>query len=213
MIGHRITGIALFATGDIEQGRDHSDRAFRFYDPAAHRSLGTRFGQDVGVSILSYRAYAQWVLGYPKAALADAECALGDARQIGQASTLMYALTHTAFVHVTCGNYSAATAEVDELAASADEKASPFWTALGLLQRGYLCALNGEASDAVRLISSGLAALRSTGSRMWAPFYLAYLASTHVRLANSMTPGAVLATRRHKWKQPGNAGTSPSSIA
>ena len=56
-------GIALFATGDIEQGRDHSDRAFRFYDSAAHRSLGTRFGQDAGVSILSYRAYAQWVLG------------------------------------------------------------------------------------------------------------------------------------------------------
>ena len=59
MIGHRMMGIALFATGEIEQGRDHSDRAFRLYDPAAHRPLGTRFGQDAGVSILSYRAYAQ----------------------------------------------------------------------------------------------------------------------------------------------------------
>jgi class 3 adenylate cyclase/predicted ATPase len=182
MIGHRMMGIALFATGDIEQGRDHSDRAFRFYDSAAHRSLATRFGQDVGVSILSYRAYAQWVLGYPNAAIVDAERALRDAREIGQASTLMYALTHTGFIHVTCGNYRAATSEVDELAASADEKASPFWAALGLLNRGYLCALTGEASDAVGAISSGLAALRSTGSRMWAPFYLAYLAYAHVRL-------------------------------
>jgi class 3 adenylate cyclase/predicted ATPase len=182
MIGHRMMGIALFATGDIEQGRDHSDRAFRLYDSAAHRSLGTRFGQDVGVSILSYRAYAQWVLGYPNAAIIDAERALRDAREIGQASTLMYALSHTGFIHVTCGIYRAATSEVDELAASADEKASPFWAALGLLNRGYLCALTGEASDAVRSISSGLAALRSTGSRMWAPFYLAYLAYSRARL-------------------------------
>jgi predicted ATPase len=182
MIGHRIVGIALFATGDIEQGRDHSDRAFRFYDPAEHRSLGTRFGQDVGVSILTYRAFAQWVLGYPKAALADADRALGDAREIGQASTLMYALTHTTFIHLACGNYHTATSEVDQLAASAGEKASPFWTALGTLLEGYLCALTGDASNAVRLITSGLAVLRSTGSRLLAPFFLAYLAYSHVRL-------------------------------
>ena len=33
------------------------------------------------------------MLGYPEAALADAEQALRDAREIGQAATLMYALT------------------------------------------------------------------------------------------------------------------------
>ena len=35
---------------------------------------------------------ALWMLGYPEAALADAEHALKDAREIGQAATLMYAL-------------------------------------------------------------------------------------------------------------------------
>jgi hypothetical protein len=67
-------------------------------------------------------------------------------------------------------------------AASANEKASPFWAALGLLNRGYLFALTGEASGAVRAISEGLDALRSTGSRMWDPFYSAYLAYAHLRL-------------------------------
>jgi hypothetical protein len=33
------------------------------------------------------------MLGYPEAALADAEHALKDAREIGQAATLMYALS------------------------------------------------------------------------------------------------------------------------
>ena len=39
------------------------------------------------------------MLGYPEAALADADQALKDAREIGQAVTLMYALAH-AIVHL-----------------------------------------------------------------------------------------------------------------
>ena len=100
MIGHRIMGISLLYTGDIAQGRAHFDRAIALYDPAEHRPLATRFGQDVGVAILSYRSLALWLLGYPEAALADAEHALKDAREIGQAATLMYALAITSLTHI-----------------------------------------------------------------------------------------------------------------
>ena len=94
MIGHRLMGISLLCTGDIAEGRAHLDQALALYDPAEHRPLATRFGQDVGVAILSYRSLALWMLGYPEAALADAEHALKDAREIGQAATLMYALVY-----------------------------------------------------------------------------------------------------------------------
>jgi hypothetical protein len=224
MIGHRMMGIALFATGDIEQGRDHSDRAFRFYDSAAHRSLATRFGQDVGVSILSYRAYAQWVLGYPNAAIVDVERALRDAREIGQASTLMYALTHTGFMHVTCGNYRAATSEVDEppapkdrallqaaFAASADEKAPPFWAALGLLNRGYLCALTGEMLS--ERLAQGSPHFGLPDQECGLPSIWRTWPTPMCDWAKSMTRGAVLTTRCQKRKEPANAGTSPNSSA
>jgi hypothetical protein len=49
-----------------------------------------RFGQDNRVAVLSYRSLALWLLGSPEAALADTRQALSDAREIGQASTLMY---------------------------------------------------------------------------------------------------------------------------
>ncbi len=55
----------------------------------------TRFGQDVRVSARSYRSWAWWMLGYPAAALVDADRALEDAREIGQAATLMFALQVT----------------------------------------------------------------------------------------------------------------------
>ena len=92
MIGHRLMGTSLLVTGDIAEGRVHFDQAIALYDPAEHRPLATRFGQDTRVAILSYRSLALWLLGYPEAALADAEHALKDAREIGQAATLMYAL-------------------------------------------------------------------------------------------------------------------------
>ena len=38
-----------------------------------------------------------WMLGYPEAALADADQALKDARDIGQAATLMHALYYIDF--------------------------------------------------------------------------------------------------------------------
>ena len=104
MIGHRLMGTSLLCTGDIVEGRAHYDQAIALYDPVEHRSLATRFGQDVGVAILSYRSLALWMLGYPEAALADAEHALKDAREIGQAATLMYALLHASWTHILNGN-------------------------------------------------------------------------------------------------------------
>ena len=85
------------------QGRIHYDQAIALYDPAEHRPLATRFGQDVGVAILSYRSVALWLLGYPEAALADAERAVKDAREIGHAATLMYALSHAQLTHILLG--------------------------------------------------------------------------------------------------------------
>ena len=157
-------GHVLAAHGGNREGRAHFDQAIALYDPAEHRPLATRFGQDVRVAILSYRSLALWLLGYPEAALADAEQALKDAREIGQAATLMYALCHASLTHIHCGNYAAANAQADELVALADEKGALFWKAHGMVIQGCVLALTGKASDAVHMITSGITAWRSTGA-------------------------------------------------
>ena len=43
-------------------------------------------------------------------------------------------------------------------------------------------ALTGKASDAVQTITSGIAALRSTGATVWLPLYLSYLARAYAEL-------------------------------
>src|SRR5262252_2048549 len=182
MIGHRIMGLSLLVTGDLADSRTQLDQAIALYDPTEHRPLATRFGQDVGVAILSLRSWALCVLGFRHAALADAEHALEAAREIGQAASLMYALLVASITHVICGNYAAANALVDELIALTDQTASLFWGEGAVMQRGCILALTGKASDAVQTITSGVTAWRSTGSTAMMPSYLSYLARAHAEL-------------------------------
>jgi predicted ATPase len=169
-------------TGNIAQSRRHLDEAIALYDPAAHRPLATRFGAEPGVASLIYRARTLWFLGYPETALADADHALKDAREIGQAATLMLALFLASFTRIDCGNYTVATAEADELVALADEKGALEWKAIGMLNQGCLLILTGKASDAVQMINSGMAAFRSTGSTLWMPLRLSYLGIAYAEL-------------------------------
>src|SRR5499427_5765864 len=181
MIGHRMMGSVLH-TGAFAEGRAHLDRAIALYDPAEHRLLGTRFGQDIRVAALSYRSCALWMLGYPDAALVDASRALEEAREIGQAATLMYALVHALLIHIQCGNYAAANAEADELITLANKKGALFWKAQGMSKQGCILAVTGKAAEAVQMITSGIAAWRSTGSTAWMPLYLSYLARAYAEL-------------------------------
>jgi class 3 adenylate cyclase/predicted ATPase len=182
MIGHRVVGLSLLHTGDIAEARAHLDQAIALYDPAEHRPLATRFGQDNRVAALCWRSTALWLLGYPKAALADAEHALKDAREIGQAATLMYALAFASFTQTFCGNYATANAQSDEVVPMADEKGIVLWKAYGMFNRGCVLALTDQTADAVQMITSGLAAHRSTVTTMWMPMYLSYLASAYAGL-------------------------------
>jgi class 3 adenylate cyclase/predicted ATPase len=175
MIGHRLMGSSLVSTGDIAAGRAHLDQAIALYDLTAHRPLATRFGQDVGVAALSYRSFAMWVLGYPKAALRDNDDAVRNAREIGQAATLMYALHLTSITYTLCGNYVAAAAQAQELVVLAEEKGSLFWKALGMADQGCALGLTGRASDAIETLISGFGTL-------FLPFFLPHLARAHAEL-------------------------------
>jgi len=182
MVGHRNMGVSLLHTGDIDEALVHIDRAIALYDPAEHLQLATRFGQDVRVALLFYRSLGLWLLGYPEAALADADRSIKHAREIGQAASLMGALTLTSLTHIHCGSYAIANVQLDEVIALAGEKGALFWKIGGMLVKGCLFAVNGKASTAVPLITSGLGAWRQTGTSVWTPAYVLYLARAYAEL-------------------------------
>jgi class 3 adenylate cyclase/predicted ATPase len=182
MIGHSMVGNSLLFTGDIAAGLANFDQAIARYDPREHRQLATLFGQDTRVTALSGRALARWMLGYPEAALADANYALIDAREIGQAATLLFALQFTAYTHIHCGNYAAANAQADEAVDLANEKGASVWKARGVVIQGCVLALTGQSSDAVQKLTDGITVLRSTEATLLWPWYLSCLAWAHATL-------------------------------
>ena len=182
LIAHRIAGQSLMFTGDISEARAHHDKGIALYDPARHRPLAMRFSQDAGVTMLSFRSWTLWLLGYPEAALADAEQALRYAREIGQAATLMAALNITAATHIFCGSYPVAIAQSQELFALAEEKGALLWRSVRNIYHGVILALTGKASDAVQMITPGIAAYRSTGATLRVPWDLSYLATAYAEL-------------------------------
>jgi tetratricopeptide (TPR) repeat protein len=164
LMAHAIMGHTSLNGGDFNKAREHYDKGIALYDPSEHRPLATRFGQDIQVAILSYRSLALWLLGFPEAALKDAENVVKYAREMGQAPSLMFALFVTAIVRILCGNYSVATAQAQELFLVADEKGALLWKAGGMMFEGCVLASTGKSSEAIERLTAGSIEYQSTGT-------------------------------------------------
>jgi predicted ATPase len=179
MIGHRLMGVSSLNAGNFASGRAHFDRAFGLYEPLEHRPLATRFGQDIGVAILSWRALTLWALGYPRSAREDAERALHEAREIGHPATLLFALTVTWLTELFCGYYEDAKAQAVEAVALGDERGALFWKGVGMMFEACVSALAGETVNGGQTIASSIAFYRSTGASVLLPFIQSCLARAH----------------------------------
>ena len=122
------------------------------------------------------------MLGYPEAALTDADQALSEAREIGQAATMMFALMSASFTYICCGHFAAANTSIDKLVVLANDKDAALWNALGMLLRGWLLADTHIAFAASQTITSGMTALQLTGARFWKPLSFVCLTSSYAEL-------------------------------
>lgn len=184
MLGHLLAGISLVVTGDLAAGKSELDQAVALYDPVEHHALATRFGHDVRVSALAWRAFASWALGDAEASLADRQSAVAGAREIGHAATLMFALSHVSLTLLHAGRRDEAAPLIGELVELADGKGTLYWKSYGLLLHGWLVMQQGEPAQAVEIIQSAMADMRSTGATGYAPWYLSVLACAHAELSH-----------------------------
>jgi len=78
-------------------------------------------------------------------------------------------------------DYRTAGALANEEAALAREKGSLYHEAIGMLHQSSILAATGDPPTAIQLFNGGAAALRSTGSTLWLPFWLAFAALAYAR--------------------------------
>jgi predicted ATPase len=184
LTGHRLMGAFLLYAGHIVESHQHQEQTLALYNPTEHRALAVRFGTDARPHTLCYRSFTFWLLGYPEAALADADHAVSDAREIGQAGTLMNVLALTSLTHILCGNRVAAEAQTNELVTLADEKNAVYWKAFGTWVQGWLCSVSGKAAEAIQMLALGMNAWQSTGATLLSPTQLSCLAAACAKLGH-----------------------------
>ena len=176
VIAHRIAGQTFAFSGDLLRAQTHYDKGLDLYDPSKHRVLATQFGQDAAETLLSGRSWVMWILGYPDAALADADRALRIANEVNHAATLMHALSFAPFPLFQCGNYEKANEIAEKLFVLADEKSSLLWKSFAAANEGCIAALNGRPSRAAQKITAAITDWRSTGATLLIPLWSSHLA-------------------------------------
>ena len=204
MDGHRMTGISCLFTGDLVRARENLDRAVALYEPTQGRPVGL----DARAATLVRRSWALWLLGNPQSALADIDDALAAARGIAESPTMLFTLPHALLTHILCGDYALAQSDADQLAALADSKGAALWKYCGTALQGCLFTLTGRPADAVEAITAGIAGWKSTGTTLWLPVFLCYLARAQAALGHfddarralAEATNAMAATKETWWQ-------------
>ena len=194
IMGHNLLGTSLLFIGDPSEGRRHLTEGAGLYNRKEHLYLAPRVGQDLGVSSFAYRAWANWLLGYPDTALAEAEQAVREARATGHAGSLMSALGAAALTFNLRQEHEVAEARAHELIDLADQKGTLFWKVSGRGALGRSLSLMGRHSEALPILTAG----RGTTGTVFAPLYLTTLALTHTALGQ----------HEHAWRCIGEAITA-----
>jgi predicted ATPase len=172
-------GYSLLTTASHAQARRHLDHAIELYDPT-YRPWSPMFGWDGRTNSLGLRSNVLWFLGYPEAAVADANQGLKEARDFGHAGNIFQALHNAVITHFLCGNYATVETFANEVLALAEEQDTLMWKTAGLIYRGWAFAITGRASEVVQM-TRGVTAHR-TGATFLTPVRFSLWAKSYAEL-------------------------------
>jgi class 3 adenylate cyclase/predicted ATPase len=187
MVGYRLVGTSRLINGCIADASDALHQALMRYDPDEHgaasavgRILRSRFGHDAGVTMYSYRSWALWLSGQPADAEEAAESELERGHALGHDDqSRFYALWHAGMTYVLLRNVDKVAEIGSKLTELAYDRQLPYWQALGDFLCGWRATRVGRAGDAVGLLQEGLRLWAQTGSRIFRPICLAFLADAY----------------------------------
>jgi predicted ATPase len=173
--GQRAIGVVCFFAGEFQTARDHLERGIALYDIRTHGSHALSYGEDPGVSCLSFFARALWILGYSDQAVARSEQAIAVARATAHASSIAPALICRAEIAMLRREAQDAREWATAALTLTAEQGLPFWTGLATAMHGWALSEQGHSVDGIAQIRDGLSALARTGDRLYRLYFAAIL--------------------------------------
>ena len=198
---HWFLGWILVFLGEPAPALAHLEHMIAFYDPQEHRSMAFVFGQDPGVSCVSWSALALWFLGYPDQALKRSQEALALAQELDHPFTLGFALAIAGSMFHQLRRDGQAAREYSEAEMRiATEKGFVLFQADGAIFRGWGQVEKGQVEEGIAQMRQGMAVWQATGAGMIRPHHLAWLADVFGRAGQpeeglTVLPEALAAAR------------------
>ncbi|MGD2159459.1 MAG: hypothetical protein PVG32_21460, partial [Anaerolineales bacterium] len=181
LVAHWTLGITLVHLGEFLSALEQLDRAVEAYDSKAHHHLTYLYGQNPGVTCLTYSAYTLWFLGFPDQALQRSQQALILAKESEHPYSLSFAHGMLAVFHALRREVEASQANAQEAIRISKQAGFPFLLAVGLVLRGWARAESGKTSLTTGQIRRGIDAMDIIGAELGRPIFHFFLAQAFRR--------------------------------
>jgi predicted ATPase len=189
--GHYSSGRNLMFVGRFAASRSHLEKALALYDPNSDRRLVREAGTHPHINSQTYLGIILFCLGFPVQALARSKEAIAEARRLAHPPSLAVSLAMDARVLSLAGVDAALSERVHQLLAVTTEQGFAQWGAVGTVYRAWVEVKNGDVTEGISLLRSGLAAYRATGAELWMPHFTALLARA-CEIAGQIEEGVIL---------------------
>jgi tetratricopeptide (TPR) repeat protein len=163
--------------GDYAGAERHIDYGIATYDPERHHSLTYVYtGHDPGVCCRNYSAEMLWIRGYPDQALSRMREAITLAERVAHPFSSVLAQLSFSLVHLLRREPEEARQWLEKSRMMAKEFGFALSNSVNRFQAGWALLEEDQATEAVRELRAGIAAITATGAAHGMPFLLCILA-------------------------------------
>ncbi|HEY2530514.1 MAG TPA: AAA family ATPase [Xanthobacteraceae bacterium] len=176
VLGHYSLGRTFMYMGRFARSRSHLEKALTLYDPISHRSLVHQTGLDPRTISQASLGLVLFFLGFPDQASAQSSASVVEGGRLAHPPSLSLVLSYNALLLLLAGDDAALEERANQLVAVTAEQRFPLYHATGMIYLGWVKVRNGDVTEGVAVLRSGLAAYRATRAESWVTNYIALLA-------------------------------------
>ncbi len=189
---HHALWMTHFFRGELAAASRHIEEGELLYDLAADRNSGLVYGHDAKAAAISYRAILLWSFGRIDQALDVASEAVAFARTLGHPMSVAFVLINVGWLRFLRREPQACHEGAEAVIAYAAEQQVPFWTAHGLLLRGWAFGERGEYAQGIADLEQGLAAMTAIEGGLGRTAHYANLAMAKARAGDRRAARALM---------------------
>jgi predicted ATPase len=177
--GYIDLGLIAYCRGDPVTAWAHLEQSLRLCDTTRLSTLLFPHGYESEGRYGFYGTRVLWLLGYADQAQQWSQEALARAQQLEHTPSLARAQHFAAILSQHRRDIAATQAYVEAMLALATAQGFAHRVAQGRILRGWVLAMQGDATTGVAHIQQGLGAIQSIGQKLHRPYYLALLAEAY----------------------------------